>query len=479
MKNVIQHPAAVDLQNVSMILRTDSYKVTHWLQYPPGTRHIYSYGESRGGVYPTVTFFGLQYYLKTYLMRPITMADVDYAEKRFNLHFQGLHVFNRPGWQRIVKLHGGYMPVRIDAVPEGLTVGTRNVLFTIENLDPELPWVTNYVETLIMKVWYPTTVATQSRAIRELILDALEETGTPGDLDFKFVDFGYRGASSEESAAIGGMAHLAVGNMASDTFIANEAALLYYDEEMASFGIPAAEHSTIMAWGKEHEGDAFENMIKQFGSGPMYAVVSDTNDIFFAVDDLWGQQLKAQVLAAKGCLIIRPDSGVPHEVVRQIIEILGRRYGYTLNDKGFKVLNKVRILQGDGIDYAEIDLIIKTLIVRGWSLDNVSFGMGGALLQRLDRDTQKFAIKASQVQIGERIDDIYKSPIGDNTKRSKAGRLKLVWTESGFETYNTNILTDGPNVLRKVYTTGTLHNETNFASVRSLADLSTTRGDVR
>jgi len=451
----------------SNILRSDSYKVSHHKQYPEGTTGIYSYMESRGGAFPETVFFGLQYYLKEYLSRQITMADVDYAEQRMNKHL-GPGIFNRAGWERIVTKHNGYLPVRIKAAPEGLVIPTRNVLMTIENTDPELPWVTNYVETMLLKTWYPITVATISREIKKLIHRYLDETGDVSGIDFKLHDFGYRGVSSEESAAIGGMAHL-VNFKGTDTMIALEAADIYYGEDMAGFSIPAAEHSTITAWGREFEYEAYQNMIQQFGNGPLYAVVSDSYNIYDACEKLWGGSLKAQVLAAPGTLVIRPDSGVPHEVVRQITEILGRQFGYTTNDKGYKVLNKVRVIQGDGINYEEIGRILEALKIRGWSADNVAFGMGGALLQQSNRDTQKFAIKASSMVRNDRIRDVWKDPVTDNGKRSKRGRLKLVWNSGVLETVEEH--QPGHDVMQTVWENGELLVDQTFDTIRGSAKI--------
>lgn len=453
------------ITNVSNILRTDSYKVSHFKQYPPGTTHIYSYLESRGGVFPETVFFGLNYYLKEYLSKPITMADVDRAEARITKHL-GPNSFNRAGWERIVNVHKGFLPVRIKAVPEGTVVPTRNVLMTLENTDPELPWVTNYVETLLLKVWYPITVATLSREIKKVIKRYLEETGDVSGLDFKLHDFGYRGVSSEESAAIGGMAHL-VNFKGTDTMIALEAAEAYYGEDMAGFSIPAAEHSTITAWGEEFEYEAYENMIKQFGNGALYAVVSDSYNIYNACENIWGTMLKEKVLAAPGILVVRPDSGVPHEVVRQITEILGNKFGYTVNEKGYKVLNKVRVIQGDGITIDEIGRILEALKIRGWSADNVAFGMGGALLQQCNRDTQKFAIKASSMVRNGKIKDVYKAPVTDNGKRSKRGRLKLVNNGGILETFDSHQL--GTDVLQTVWENGVLVVDPTFEEIRKQA----------
>jgi nicotinamide phosphoribosyltransferase len=451
--------------NVSNILRSDSYKVSHFKQYPADTQTIYSYLESRGGLFPETVFFGLNYYLKEYLNKPITMADVDRAETRITKHL-GPNSFNRAGWERIVKVHNGFMPVRIKAVPEGTVVPTKNVLMTIENTDPELPWTTNYVETLLLKVWYPITVATLSREIKKIIKRYLEETGDVGGLDFKLHDFGYRGVSSEESAAIGGMAHL-VNFKGTDTMIALEAAEEFYGEDMAGFSIPAAEHSTIMSWGQENEYEAFKNMVEQFGKDPLYAVVSDTNNIFEACEQIWGEMLRRKVLENPGILVVRPDSGIPHEVVRKVVEILGSKFGWTVNEKGYKVLNHVRVIQGDGINLEEVGRILEALKIRGWSADNVAFGMGGALLQQMNRDTQKFAIKASYMVRNGRAYDLQKRPVTDNGKWSKAGKQKLVNVDGVLETVRHDQI--GHDLLQTVWENGVLLVDPSFTEIREAA----------
>lgn len=453
--------------NVSNILRSDSYKVSHFKQYPPDTETIYSYLESRGGVFSETVMFGLNYYLKEYLSKPVTMEDVNRAEARITKHL-GPNSFNRAGWERIVNVHNGYLPVRIKAVPEGMVVPTRNVLMTMENTDITLPWVTNYVETMLLKIWYPITVATLSREMKKLIANYLTDTGDIAGLDFKLNDFGYRGVSSEESAAIGGMSHL-VNFKGTDNMIALEAAEAYYGEDMAGFSIPAAEHSTIMAWGQENEYDAFRNMVEQFGDNPLYAVVSDTNNIFEACSVLWGEMLKQRVLDKPGKLIIRPDSGIPHEVVRKIVEILGDKFGYTVNDKGYKVLNKVGVIQGDGIDLEETRRILEALKVRGWSADNVAFGMGGALLQQCNRDTQKFAIKASSMVRNGRVIDLQKRPVTDNGKWSKAGKLKLIWVDGVLQTVRADEI--GVDVMQTVWENGVLLVDPSFETIRDNAKL--------
>jgi nicotinamide phosphoribosyltransferase len=408
----------------NLILLTDSYKVSHWKQYPPKTTNVYSYFESRGGLYDEVIFFGLQYFLKRYLWEQTIRMDLTQAQYLLDSHL-GPNIFNVDGWRLLFKKCAYHLPVHIKAVPEGMPVSTGNVLMTIENTDPDFYWLTNYLETLLVQVWYPCTVATISRAIKKDILRFLKETGDESLIDFKLHDFGFRGVSSVESAGIGGLAHL-VNFKGTDTIAALVYGKTYYDSENIGFSIPAAEHSTITSWGKDHEVDAFRNMLTRYPTG-LVACVSDSYDIFKACSDLWGGVLKDAVLARDGCLVVRPDSGKLPETIIEVINRLGSCFGYETNKKGYMVLNpKVRIIQGDGVNQQSINLILSALKNKGWSADNIAFGMGGALLQRLDRDTQSFAFKCSNVTVNGEDREVSKSPVTDPTKNSKAGKLKLV-----------------------------------------------------
>lgn len=412
----------------NILLNTDSYKVSMFKQYPAGTTGVYSYIESRGGRYDVTVMFGLQAFIKEYLLEPITQADIDIADELLTAHGEP---FNRDGWQYILDKHNGYLPVVIRAVPEGTVVPVKNVLATIENTDPNCFWLTTYLETALLRaVWYPTTVATQSWSIKKVILEYLERTGDPSLIDFKLHDFGARGVSSMESAGVGGAAHL-VNFMGTDTITGLLYAREYYNAGIAGFSIPAAEHSTITSWGRENEVKAYENMVDQFAKpGSIVAVVSDSYDIFNAASKLWGEELKQKVIDSGATVVIRPDSGDPDVVCRQLVDILGQKFGYTTNAKGYRVLNNVRLIQGDGVNERTIRNILGSFQAYGWSADNIAFGMGGALLQQVDRDTQKFAMKCSSAQINGVWVDVQKDPITDAGKKSKAGRVQL-WKSGG------------------------------------------------
>ena len=320
------------------------------------------------------------------------------------------------------------LPVRIRAVPEGSVVPTHQALMTIESTEPRAFWVPSYLETMLLRIWYPITVATISWHAKQTIRHFLERTSDDpeGQLPFKLHDFGARGVSSLESAALGGAAHL-VNFMGTDTVSGLLLAKAHYHEPMAGFSIPAAEHSTITSWGRDNEVEAYRNMLRQFARpDSIVAVVSDSYDIFHAIRQHWGTTLKQEVIDSGATVVIRPDSGDPVAVVHQCLDLLDEAFGHTVNGKGYKVLNHVRVIQGDGINPNSIRAILERITSAGYATDNLAFGMGGALLQRLDRDTQKFALKCSAARVGGEWIDVYKDPVTDKGKQSKRGRMTLL-----------------------------------------------------
>lgn len=455
----------------NIIMMTDSYKVSHYKQYPPGATRVMSFFESRGGRYPKVLFFGLQYLIRKYLTgQVVTESKIREAAELFKDHFGSSDMFNEEGWRYILEKHGGRLPIEIKAVPEGSLIPVSNVLVTVENTDPMVPWLTNYIETLLVQLWYPTTVATQSYYMKQTILKHLIKTGTPEEIDFKLHDFGYRGSTSVESAGIGGAAHL-VNFKGTDTLEAIQVARHFYGEKMAGFSIPAAEHSTITSWGRENERLAFANMLEQYPTG-LVAVVSDSYDIYEACDKLWGTELRDKVLARDGVVVVRPDSGQAMEVLPRVMSILSDRFGSRENSKGYNVINpKVRTIQGDGIDYLSVDTIPEGLAEIGWSTDNIGFGSGGGLLQKMDRDTQKFAFKCCAIEVDGVWRDVYKDPKTDPGKRSKRGRLALVTSSDGVKTVREDNLTPYSNLLKTVFKNGFHLKSESLANIRARASM--------
>ena len=456
----------------NLILNSDSYKTSHWVQYPSGSEYLSSYVEARKGDYDVV-FFGLQAFIKEYLSTPITHQDIDEAEALIHAH--GL-TFNRAGWERLVDKHGGYLPLRIEAIPEGSIVPVSNVVCQVINTDPEFYWLPSYIETALLRaIWYPSTVASVSHYCKSIIRQALEKSAdTTESLPFRLHDFGARGASSQETVALGSLAHL-VNFAGTDSMTALIAASRWYQmsDDMPAFSIPAAEHSTMTAWGRDGETAAFANMIEQFGGkDKAFSVVSDSYDLWNAIDNIWGDALKEAVKNTGGTLVIRPDSGEPTKVVREALERLAVKFGTTINSKGYKVLpDYVRIIQGDGISPQSLQKIVDVVMKAGFSAENVTFGMGGGLLQQVNRDTMSWAMKSSAICIDGVWKDIYKDPVTSRSKRSKKGRLALIQDQNGQPktVKETDLSPAADNLLRDVYVDGQLLIDESLTAIRERA----------
>lgn len=465
----------------NIVLLADAYKYSHHKLYYPGTTKIYSYLESRGGQFDEIIFFGLQYFLKYYLEgNVITKEKIDAAEGFLQQVFGRTDVFDRSKFDYILEKHNGRLPVRIKAVPEGTVVPVNNVLMTIENTDPECFWLSNFLETLLMQVWYPCTVATVSHEVRKIVEEYFEETAADTSkpaIDFVLNDFGFRGASSVESAGLGGAAHL-INFMGSDTLVGSLLAQRHYDaQKVYGLSVPATEHSVCTLLGEEGELEIFKHILKTFPTG-IVACVSDSFDIFRACSEYWGTELKDIVLGRDGVLVIRPDSGDPVFTLLKVFDILLNKFGYTINEKGYKVLPpQVRVLQGDGVHVQVIRSIYGALKVNGISAENLVLGMGGALLQKVDRDTQKFAFKCSYAEINGKLVDVQKHPVEidghgklvQSFKRSKAGQLKLIRTDAGYKTVRKETFTGYEDQMITVFENGEIINTISFDEIRERA----------
>jgi len=468
----------------NIIILTDSYKVTHHLQYPPNTETIYSYFESRGGAFEEVCFFGLQYFLKKYLVGSVvTPGKIAVAERYFRSHLShpvwGYNdkLFNRKGWEYIVSEHSGKLPIIIKAVPEGTVLPYKNVLFTMTNTDQNCFWLTNYLETLLVQVWYPMTVCTQSREQKKIIVKYLRATGGSEVLEkklhlFKLHDFGFRGVSSVESAATGGAAHL-VNFSGSDTMAALVMLKEYYGESCAGFSIPASEHSTMTSWGREKECEAMKNMLEKYPKG-LVACVSDSYNIWDACEKYWGTELKELVEKREGQLVVRPDSGELPGTVLQVLDKLEGKFGSDKTSTGHKLLPQcIRVIQGDGIDINSLETILRSMKDKGWAADNLVFGSGGALLQKLHRDTLKCAFKCSFAKVNGEGVDVVKDPITDPGKKSKKGKLTLELRDNAWVTVTEGKGVPDDDKLVEVFRHGELQVDEVFSTIRERAEFVT------
>ena len=455
----------------NIVMLGDSYKYSQPKQYPKNVVEFYGYMEARSSnVYPATLWFGMQYITKRYLQAEITKEDVYEAA-----HFAKAHgeLFELDGWLYIASL--GYLPLEICAVPEGSLIPNGNVLATFRSTDPKVPWLERWVETLIMKAWYMTTVATKSYYTKQMLLKYIKDPA------FSYHNFGDRGATCVEAAAIGGMAHLTQ-LMGTDNFNSLRYVREYYNEPCAGFSIPASEHSTVTSWGRENEFAFYDNYIELYKDSPIVACVMDSYNIYDAVEYITTGASRTKIESDNyPIFVIRPDSGEPDEILRKLLAMLKQNVAYsTLN--GVISFNKYRIIWGDGITPEVMEDMMNTCVELNIEPSMLGFGSGGDLMQNVNRDTLGFAIKCSNVTLqyddpickdGQakllyKERDVYKDPLHGN-KKSKKGRITTYYNKNTDVYFVDTLEQDfevAVNMLQPIFYNGQLLNETTFTEIR-------------
>ena len=459
---------------ISLILRVDSYKFAHPFAYPDeNIEGMTSYGEARVPGSAMIVPFGLQILLKRYLSQTVTMADVDAAEA-FSIGHFGRKLFDRKGWEKVVTQYNGKLPLIIRAAPEGMPIRGGQPIYTVTVLDPDLFYMSAAFETMIQRgVWYPTTIATMDHSIKAKIKSRYLKTGADLNLlPFALHDFGGRGVTCAEQAEIGGASHL-VHFMGSDTVEGVLAANFFYKEAMSAFSVYATEHAIECAFGKGVD-DALRYIRKQLSNAPEGSIVSiviDGYDVFREAE-LLCTTLRDEIIASKAKVVFRPDSGDMMEVIPRILRMQEMAFGVNFTSTGHKQIRHVGIIQGDGVDHAAIEAVLDMIINMGFAADCVIFGSGGALLQKVNRDSLRFAQKACAILVDGKWRGIAKDPVTDHGKKSKEGVLTLVRSKMTGELMTARLDKNSLNdefedVHRLVYHLGDLYNETTLDEVRT------------
>ncbi len=410
---------------------------------------MYSYLESRGGVYDELIFCGLKPILMA-LEKAVTYEEIQEANAFAKQH--GVP-FNLEGWLHIWNTYSGKLPIEIKALPEGSRVPTSVPMLTIRNTDPKCVWLTSYLETLLLRVWYPITVATRIDGMKQKLKPYFEQTSDSGEVSpFAILDFSSRGVTCLEQSQIGGFAYL-LHFLGSDNIPAVDWTNRIYNSEMSGFSVPATEHSIMCSFGEENELESFEYLIDNMGQeGGILSVVSDTWDIFRATER-W-VTLRQKIFDKNITLVVRPDSGEIEEVLPRILETLKEGFGYEVNSKGYMVLRNVKVLWGDGINEHTGTLPFEIAENMSISADSIITGSGGGLMQQnIDRDTAKFAIKGSNVIVNGKSIPISKDPVTDHGKRSKSGKFVVHRDRQGLSWTNEEDAFD-EDVLETVFLNG-------------------------
>jgi nicotinamide phosphoribosyltransferase len=467
------------------ILAVDSYKLSHAFAYPANVIGMSSYIEARTNGRDVIVPFGLQMFIKKYLMTQVTSAHIDEAEAFAKAHGEP---FSREAWQRVIDMYDGYLPVRIYAVPEGMPIRSGNAIVRIDCTDPKLFWLSSYLETALQRaIWYPTTIASMDYSIKKDIAHFYRISGADmGLLPFALHDFGGRGVTSAEQAEIGGAAHL-VNFMGSDTVEGVRAANYYYNEGMSAFSVPATEHSVECSFGSsnDEEESYLEHVLNTFAKpGAIVSIVIDGYDVYRAAKTLC-TKFKDKIVASGAKVVFRPDSGDMMEVVPAILKMQAEAFGYDTNQLGYKKVRNVGIIQGDGVDHMSIKSLLGKVLLMGFTADNVIFGSGGALLQKVNRDTFKFAQKASAILVKKSLSwdgeshktewiPISKNPVTDPGKKSKAGRMLTVRSKVTGEV--STVDQDKPLdvefevIMEPIFMNGQLLKEVSLSRIRELAN---------
>lgn len=433
------------------LLLTDGYKLDHRRQYPEKTTLVYSNWtprKSRIEGIDKVVLFGLQYFIKKYLMemfdeeffnQPKNDILLKYA-RRIN-HYLGE---NAVGTQHIADLHDlGYLPIVIKALPEGTEVPIRVPMFTLYNTKPEFYWLTNYFETLMSTViWMPCTSATIAKAYRK-VLDryAAETSSQEAFVDWQGHDFSMRGMAGIEAAMISGAGHL-LSFTGTDTIPAIDFMEKYYGAdsgtELIGGSVAATEHSVMCMGTLEDELGTFKRLITEVYPAGIVSIVSDTWDLWKVLTE-YLPALKSDILARNGKVVIRPDSGDPADIIcgdpngttavvqKGVIELLWEVFGGSTNEKGYKELDPhIGAIYGDSITIERARDICERLKSKGFASTNIVLGIGSYTYQYNTRDTFGFAMKATYGEVGGNGRSIYKDPVTDDgAKKSAKGLLQV------------------------------------------------------
>ena len=433
----------------------DFYKADHRSQYPKGTTTVFSNWtarKSRIADIDSVVFFGLQYFVKEYLItrwnrdffdRPKDEVVSRYARRMTNA---GINI----SVDHIEQLHDlGHLPVEVRALPEGTAVPIGVPMFVLWNTNPDFFWITNYLETSLSSiVWGPSTAATIAGKYRRIFDHWVKATGGDTDfVDWQGHDFSYRGMYGTEAAMLSGAGHL-LSFTGTDTVPAIDFMEDYYgadsDKELIGGSVPATEHSVMSMGTQDDEIETFHRLVTETYPNGIVSIVSDTWDYW----KVWTEYLPAlreEILGRDGVVTIRPDSGDPVKILvgdpdapvgspehKGSYEMAWEVFGGTVNELGYKVLDPhINLIYGDSITPERAEAICAGVAAKGFVPKNV-FGIGSYTYQYNTRDTFGFAMKATAGEIDGELREIFKDPkTDDGTKRSARGLLAVFENSAG------------------------------------------------
>lgn len=482
------------------MLRTDFYKTGHAPQYPEKTEYIFTTWTPRSNKYMPYTdgvvAWGIQGMIKEDLMESFEQhffnLPKEVAVRQYTRILEFSLGADKADGSRVGALHDlGYLPIRIKAVKEGTVVPLRTPMMTIENTHKDFFWITNFLETIISnQLWQAMTSATIAYNYRKIMNQYAERTMDDVDaVKWLLHDFSMRGLGSLSATEKSGSGHLLsfVGTDSIPAIVYLES--LYnanVEEELVAGSVSATEHSVMCASAGEDldETETFRRLITEVYPTGIVSIVSDSYDFWDNVSRVL-PYLKEEIEARDGKVVVRPDSGKPEDIIcgdpnsenpwarLGLVRCLAEFFGYTVNSKGFKVLNpKVGAIYGDSITYERMQEIYRRLSDMGFSIENVVLGVGSYTYQYNTRDSLGFAMKATWAQIDGKEKLIFKDPkTDDGTKKSNKGRVAVVKREGKITTIDNISVHDKPiedDMLEVVFENGKLLREQSLSEVREI-----------
>ncbi|WP_343704916.1 nicotinate phosphoribosyltransferase [Flavobacterium sp.] len=476
------------------LLLTDGYKVDHRRQYPNGTTLVYSNWtprKSRLEEVDEVVFFGLQYFIKKYIIHDFEeyffKKSKEEVVAKYARRINNYLGENQVGIKHIEDLHDlGYIPMVFKALPEGASVPLRVPMFTMYNTIPEFFWLTNYFETLLSAViWLPCNSATIAKEYRKVLDKYADQTSSvPEFVDWQAHDFSMRGMGGIEAALTSAAGHL-LSFTGSDTIPAIDFLEEYYnansDQELVAGSVAATEHSVMCMGTTEGEYETFKRLIKEVYPKGIVSIVSDTWDLWKVLTD-YLPRLREDIVAREGKVVIRPDSGDPVDIIcgnpngkteqekKGVIELLWDVFGGTTNAKGFKELvPQIGAIYGDSITVARATQICERLKEKGFASTNVVLGIGSFTYQYNTRDTFGFAMKATYGEVNGEGRAIFKDPITDDgTKKSAKGLMKIDLIDGKYHlTDNVSWEEEKQGELKEVFRDGKLLVDQSLSEIRA------------
>lgn len=486
----------------------DFYKTGHHRMLPAGTEYIYSNLTPRSPrlahALPDsdhrMVFFGLQRFIKECLIEQWNQTFFRQPEQEVLAQLRrridgaiGPGAADVEGFRALHRL--GYLPLLIKALPEGARVPMQVPSLTIINTDPRFPWLTNYLESVLLaELWKPCVNASTAFEFRRLLQGAaIRTTGNADGVLFQGHDFSMRGMSGHVDAANAGVAHLCA-FVGTDTVAALDVAERFYGggdmrpPYLIGASVPATEHMVMCIGGQESEIETYRRLIRDVHPSGIISIVSDTWDYFQVLDD-YTRRLKADILArtpdANGMakVVFRPDSGDPVAIIcgdpdapdgspaaKGSVEILWDIFGGTVSPQGFRVLHPaVGLIYGDAVTLERATAIIEKLIAKGYASTNLVFGIGSFSYQLVARDSFSIAMKATWAQVDGEERVLMKDPkTSAGAKRSAAGLIRVEERDGTYVLHDRQTREqEAGGALQPVFQDGRLLREQSLAGIRA------------